>query len=146
MVHFVYCVFSLESSVGEIRINSTNCTKLHSHCGKQAKPLLPPINKSDEHRIKLAQKREAIRSHSDYCCENQDQETKNIIIETKYFLGRKSITRQYRDSNVKPHREKTIDKWILQEPPKRGVHSNIYSREQIMTKGNRNQTTYKGVV
>ena len=34
MVHFVYRVFSLASSVGEIRINWTNCTSLHSHFGR----------------------------------------------------------------------------------------------------------------
>ena len=42
MVHFVYRVFSLESSVDEsIRINSTNCTKLHSHCGRLPCHVLP---------------------------------------------------------------------------------------------------------
>ena len=102
---------------------------------------------ADEYRIKLAQKRDAIRSHSHYCWENQHQETKNITFETNYFLGRKRITQQYRDSNVKPHRAKTIAKRILHEPPKRGVHSNTYwSREQNYDKGNRNQTTYKGIV
>ena len=41
MVHFVYRVFSLESSVVEIPINSTNCTKLHSHCGRLPCHVLP---------------------------------------------------------------------------------------------------------
>ena len=41
MVHFVCRVFSLESSVDEIRINSTNYTKLHSHCARLPCHVLP---------------------------------------------------------------------------------------------------------
>ena len=35
---------------------------------------------------------------------------------------------------------------ILLEVPRRGVHSNMYLREQNYDKGNENHTTYKKVV
>ena len=57
------------------------------HLKPEDHSLLPPINNiSVEPRIELAQKREAIRSHSHYCWENQHQETKNTIFETTIFL------------------------------------------------------------
>ena len=47
------------------------------------------MNISVEPRIKLAQKRVAIRSHSHYYWENQHQKTENITFKTNYFLEEK---------------------------------------------------------
>ena len=44
------------------------------------------------------------------------------------------------------HRTKTIVNKILLEAPKRGVHSNMYSREQNYKKGKENLTMYKEVL
>ena len=60
-------------------------------------------------RIEM-QKRDAKRSHSHYCRENQHQETKEYFITTNYFLGRKNITQQSEGANLKSHSTKTIAK------------------------------------
>ena len=51
MVHFVSCVFSLEPSLGEIWIISTNCTKLHSHCSRLPCHVLPKMPAGNVRRI-----------------------------------------------------------------------------------------------
>ena len=75
-----------EERVKELK-NKTKWTRARvKHLRTEDHSLLPPMNISVEPRIKLAQKRDAIRSHSHHCWENQHQETKNITFETNYFL------------------------------------------------------------
>ena len=114
---------------------------------KQNNSLLPPTSLSIETRIKLMQKRAAKRSHDITAEKIKTKINLKLYHRDELFSHWKKKSHSSKKVQISSLIEqKSLLKEILLEAPKRGVHSNMYSREQNYDKGKVNQTTYKGVM